>query len=100
VLDPARSVSFVESVADNVRRLGKESIRGHRTSHYTATVDLARIGAPSSRTVMIEFWTDDEGMTHRIQHTPFGHDRGVLVWDFTDFGLPVDVSLPPSEKVT
>lgn len=100
VVDPARSVPFVESVADNVRRLGRESIRGHRTTHYMATVDLARMGAPSSRTVMIEFWTDDEGTTHRIRHTPFGHDKGVLVWDLTDFGLPVDVSLPPAEKVT
>lgn len=100
VLAPARSVPFVESVADNVRRLGSESIRGHRTTQYMATVDLARMGAPSSRTVMIEFWTDDEGTTHRIRHTPFGHDRGVLVWDFTDFGLPVDLSLPPAEKAT
>lgn len=31
---------------------------------------------------------------------PFGHDRGVLVWDFTDFGLAVDMFLPPAEKVT
>lgn len=100
VLDPARSVPFVESVADNVRRVGRESIRGHRTTHYMATVGLARMGAPSSRTVMIEFWTDDEGTTHRIRHTPFGHDRGVLVWDLTDFGLTVDMSLPPAERAT
>ena len=100
VLDPSRSVPFVESVADDVRRLGRESIRGHRTTHFLATVDLARIGAPSTRTVTIEFWTDDEGTTHRIRHPLFGHDQGVLVWDFTDFGLPVDVSLPPAQRVT
>jgi hypothetical protein len=42
VLDPARSVPFIQSVADEVRRLGRESIRRHRTTHYKATVDLAR----------------------------------------------------------
>ncbi len=96
VLDPGRSVPFVKSVTDDVRRLGTQSIRGHRTTHYIATVDLARVGAPSSRTVTIEFWRDDEGATHRMQHTPLGHDEGVVVSDFTDFGLPVDVSLPPA----
>lgn len=75
VLDPARSVPFVKSVSDDVRRLDTESIRGHRRPTYIATVDLARIGAPSSRTVTIEFWTDDGGTTHRMRHTVLAAKR-------------------------
>jgi len=41
--DPSGYVEMLAAVADDVRRVGEEEVRGVQTTHYRATVDLARL---------------------------------------------------------
>ena len=72
------------------------------TARYTVKVDANVDG--KSRMVLEGLVNFAENFERYGQYydggLPFGHDRGVLVWDFTDFGLAVDMFLPPAEKVT
>lgn len=98
ILDPSRSIAFLRSVASEVRHVGTESIRGKTTTHYVATVDLARLGSPESRIVDVEAWVGKDGTVPRFRERPLGRE-GERVWDFTNFGVAVDTSLPPARTV-
>lgn len=99
ILDPTRSIPFLRSVASEVRQVGTESIRGKATTHYVATVDLARVGSPESRIVDVELWVAKNGTVRRFRDRPLGRE-GERVWDFTDFGVAVDTSLPPARTIS
>src|SRR5438046_3920420 len=51
-VDPAGHLAFVAAASDDVRIVGRESVRGEPTTHYAATIDLQDAGA-STRTAAL-----------------------------------------------
>src|SRR5262249_52893891 len=41
--DPTQVIGFLEKVSDDVKLVGPETIRGVDTTHYSATVDFAKV---------------------------------------------------------
>jgi hypothetical protein len=86
-VDPAGELAFLDSVSDDVQRLGVEAVRGTNTTHYTATIPAApgtgavtgagkgtalgeRLGALGTRfgtgTLVVDVWIDAAGRVRRI----------------------------------
>jgi hypothetical protein len=114
--DPAQLLQFLRGASGEVETVGREPVRGVDTTHYRATVDLARVieKAPETAratlrdqlrrrdeaglgtTFDMEVWIDGEGLARRIRQTDA---EGDITMDLYDFGLQVDVQLPPSDQV-
>ena len=43
--DPTRQLEYLRGVSDSVEKVGQETVRGARTTHYRATIDLKKAGA-------------------------------------------------------
>jgi hypothetical protein len=112
-------------VSTGVAKIGSETIRGVETTHYKATLDLAkavdRANVPASLrddlgkivrrngaslTIPADVWVDNDGLARRIQlkldlAKLAGPDGGMDVpaltmsMDLYDFGVPVHVEAPP-----
>lgn len=93
LVTPSGSLGYLRSVADDVVRVGSDRVRGKRTTHYRATVDLGRIGGPT-RDFTIEIWVDEDGLVRRYRYHPLGSGE-TFVWEFYDFGVAVDLVPPP-----
>jgi len=123
--DPSQFLAYLETVSSGVKKVGTESIGGVETTHYSATLDLAkalnRSNVPaslkddlgkilekdgSSFTLPADVWVDNDGLTRRIQ---LKLDLGRLAcggvsdaptmtmsMDLYDFGVPVHVEAPPA----
>jgi len=79
--DPTKALAYLEKVSNDVRAVGSDSIRGADTTHYHATIDLAKTvdGAhvpPGWRDTMKQFagligtipadvWIDADGLVRR-----------------------------------
>jgi hypothetical protein len=99
-------------------------VRGAPTTHYRATVDLRRLEtqAPPGKEgewqsyvqslaagigtneVPVDIWVDDEGYVRRLrQEYPLPGSDGTLTTTVTtelyDFGVDVDVQVPPADQV-
>ncbi len=102
--------SMLESLrgAGNVERVGREEIRGIATTHFRATVDvakaLAQIDDPElrrqakkgldtfGREFPIDAWIDDDGLTRRFSiKLEAGSAFVSESIEFTDYGVTVDI---------
>ncbi|HEV2808943.1 MAG TPA: hypothetical protein VGV93_00920 [Acidimicrobiales bacterium] len=94
------AVEHLRSIADEVTEVGREEVRGTKTTHYRGVVHLAEMGAPREYDRFpIEVWIDDSGRTRRYSQHPLGSTE-TIVWEFYDFGVSVeDLVRPPPEKV-
>jgi hypothetical protein len=84
--DPSKFLAYLESVSAGVKKVGSDTIRGVDTTHYAASLDLAkainradvppalrdeiknlfgRAGAPSA--MPADVWVDDNGFARRIK---------------------------------
>lgn len=99
LLDPSRSIQYLRSIATELHTEGAEKVRGTRTTHHLATVDLGREQGPAGRLVDVEIWVDDEGRTRRLRYSPLGSPDITVVWELYDYGVAVDLTPPPPEKV-
>ncbi len=63
-----------------------------------ATVDLGRAGGPAGRTITLDVWAPDNERVRRLRYKPLGSTE-TLVWEFYDFGVAVDLTPPPPDKV-
>lgn len=123
--DPTQALRYLKAASGGVKRVGEEDVRGDKTTHYTATVDLNRYPAivPASdreaarRTISqivklagtdklpMEVWIGADDVVRRLKQTIrtqiTSTTRGTIDQriDFFDFGAPVDVSLPPADEV-
>jgi hypothetical protein len=115
-----RQLQYLKS-AGNVKKVGAETIGGTRTTHYRASVDLARLAAkagdPGLRrsvrslrratgtdTIPVDVWIDGAKRVRRerlrYQVAAAGQQGGVdLTIDFVRFGVPLGVRRPPSATV-
>jgi len=117
VLDALRGVGA------DVQEVGTEEVNGVDATHYRATVDLQRAldAAPESQRerartalgqlgtsdVPIDVWLSSDGLPVRQVITFDAPAGGGLLGgmsmkmtiDFTDWGTPVDVQVPPADQV-
>lgn len=111
--------------AGDLKRIGTETVRGARTTHYHVVVDLRRVAQTvpkrlrerirASMEKVIEMtgqarvpedvWIGADGLVRRFQfeqRLPLGTTRGKLRMrmDLYDFGRPVTVTVPSADQVT
>ena len=99
LFDPSRSIGYLRSISTELTTEGKEQVRDDRTTHYRSIVDLGREGGPPGYTVSLDVWIDDSERTRRFRYAMLGDPESTVVWELYDFGVPVDITAPPSEKV-
>lgn len=115
--DPTRALAMLRGASDDVREVGKETLRGVTVTHYRLTVDLQKAvdQAPadqqaSIRSFMsraglreseIEVWVDDDDRLRKlVQYSPAGEGARLKVTtELYDFGTAVDVEAPPADEV-
>jgi outer membrane lipoprotein-sorting protein len=109
---------------DNTKRVGSETIKGVKTTHYHATIDLNLLPKrvkPSQRVaaqqtvqrlikltgaskVPVDVWIDAKRHVRQeryVQHQSFGGRPGTMdmTIGFSDYGAPVSIHPPPSGDV-
>lgn len=127
--DPSAVLNYLRGVTGKVTELGVETVRGAATTHYKATIDLAKAAESSPEEVRddlaevrrqlgesrlpVEAWIDDEGrlrrLRYRIDLAELGDDapaKGAGTGTATanlelfDFGVDVAVTTPPEGETT
>ncbi len=124
--DPTQSLQYLRGAAGEVETLGEEQVRGVQTTRYRASVSFDKmieqapedlrprleptvdavaewIGADE---IPVEVWIDEQGrMLRQKQNFEYvaGPARGTSVamtLEMYDFGVDVEVEVPPSSQVT
>lgn len=115
---PSDTLGMLEQSGD-VRKVGTDTIDGVETTHYHATIDLAKVAAsqpggkaaldqalkPSGlKTIPADVWIDGNGLVRREQttvavSTPQGKTSVQTTMTLSDYGTPVDVAPPPDDQV-
>ena len=123
--DPSAFLDFLRASGD-LRTLGEEEIRGVRTTHYLARIDLQKFVAklPAKQreqlaaalaqlgqltqngrlTPLVDAWVDGEGLLRRFEMSfsvPAGASSADMSMrmDLHDFGVAVDVQAPAPSDV-
>lgn len=108
IADPNRSLDYLKTVADDVRGVGSERVRGANTVHYAATADLRKAAGtegasfsgakwPDGATVPVEVWVDGTGRVRRFRY--LNDPTLEQTWEFYDWGVRGDISPPPPNLV-
>lgn len=116
----ANALAALEQVSDDVERVGAEDIDGVATDHYRYLIDVEALmadalasggltgpaagaaGAFDDETEM-NVWVDADGLIRRVsydlemQGVAAGPQQFSYQMDFSDHGLPVEVTAPPPE---
>jgi hypothetical protein len=99
LFDPSRALGYLRSVSDDVRSEGSDHVRGDKATHYRATVDLGRAGGPEGYLLHLEVWVDESGRVRRLRYPLLGEPETTIVWELYDFGVAVNLTAPPPDKV-
>ncbi len=119
--NPVDGLEALRGVSSDVTEVGTDTLRGVETTHYRATIDLAKALAdapPEARadarellddagapTIPVDVWLDAQDRvrkyTMQVDGAAFGSERSTVAvtYEFYDFGAPVDVSAPPADEV-
>ena len=115
--NPTDALSALRAVGSS-RKVGQENIDGAPTTHYAATIDLAKaagsipdkqqadsvkqlFASSGLKSVPVDVWIDRSGRVRReaIKYSAGGAALDMTV-SFTRFGVPVDTTPPPDDQVT
>ena len=115
--DQANPVTYTKmfTASKDVKKVGRQTVRGTQTTHYTGTVDLTKAYAkldPKLRKsaqsqlkelkkVNFDLFADDQQLPRKIVlhgNADGGKYSATLL--YSDFGQPVHVSAPPAAQVT
>ena len=125
--DPAQVLELLKGVTRDVEERGEEMVRGARTTHYRATLELDRVVAEAppnvraslasliaragSTDIAADVWIDADGRLRKMAYEldiPPPRDSGVAAttaesmtvsMELYDFGVAVDVAPPPDDQV-
>jgi hypothetical protein len=98
---PDRLLRELVKSSKKVEKLGSEEIRGVTTTHYRAHLDKTKLGLRGSADEpgFVDAWIDEQGLPRRIR-VPFGGENEAAgVFDLFDFGVQVDVEVPPADEI-
>jgi hypothetical protein len=126
--DPTSGLSYLNGAADGVTKVGTETLRGAKTTHYKATVDLQKAEAKATAaqkqtiekartqlgtsTFPVDVWIDSAGRVRKMSYSfdlskvksASGQSAGVgqttATIEFYDYGTPVNLTEPPADQVT
>ncbi|TDD68141.1 hypothetical protein [Actinomadura rubrisoli] len=116
-MDPVQNTRMLTASKD-VREVGKETVNGVRTTHYTGTYRMqdAIAKLPAEQQQMhrknldklgmdamgFDLWVDDQQLPRKMamksQQTSAG--SMTMTMSYHDFGRPVDITAPPADQVT
>jgi hypothetical protein len=115
--NPVDGLDALRSVSSDVTEVGSETLRGVETTHYRATIDVAKaladapagardlLDRAATPTIPVEVWLDAQGRvrkyTMQVDGTSVGTEGSTVAvtYEFFDFGAPVDVGAPPADEV-
>ncbi len=124
-IDPRDVFGFLKAVSGSIEPVGSETIRGVQTSHYRATLDIAKLAQllPAAQrqslgsldqaaaqagldALPLNIWIDSDQRVRKLSldldaKQP-GTDQSVkasFVIELYDYGAPLDLQLPPAEQV-
>jgi hypothetical protein len=90
--DPSSQLDLLKGVSDEFETLGKETIRGVKTTRYRSTLKTG---------LEVETWIDGKGLVRRarIKGNPSDPTSVTMTVDFYDFGISPDIKLPDPDTV-
>jgi hypothetical protein len=117
-VDPKQGLQQLLASSDT-KKVGTDTLDGVETTHYRAVVDVANAAKlpPAQRRALRQFlkgmdghapvdvWIDGQGRVRRESMnfdygTGLQHAQTSVTMNFTDFGAPVDVTVPAPAEVT
>jgi hypothetical protein len=117
-MSPRSSLSFLRGSNGKPKKVGKETVRGVVTTHYSATVDLQaaadKVGGDAAKslrklieltgtkTIPVDVWIDGHGLVRKESYRQrflAGQPPVRLTEVMYGFGPTVHVEAPPSDKV-
>ena len=114
--NPLDSFDQLRSVGSEIEEVGEEEVRGTKTTHYRATIDMQKVVdamPPGQRpatvgplaamgAVPVDVWLDDDDRPRRQRMRiplPGGAGEMTITIEAFDFGKPVDIELPPADQI-
>jgi hypothetical protein len=116
--DPNAGLDALRGATGDVRKVGRETVRGASTTHYRTKLDLDQavsnapadqrtevsgtVRALGSGTVPADVWVDGKGRVRKIRlrvGTASAGNQGSLVFEYFDLGSRVSVEEPPASEV-
>lgn len=123
--DPRDTFAYLKAVSGSIETVGGETVRGTDTTHYRATIDVAKVtamlpaeqrqglgsldalfGQAGLSAIPLDVWLDAEQRVRKLELafelTEPGSDqqaRASITIELYDYGEPLDVSLPPASEV-
>ena len=116
-LDPSVYLAYLQGIGDDVEKSGSDMLRGSATTRYTATVDLPTalrrvattlpahldlqkaVDTLGAIRIPVAVWLDGEGRVRKVELTMATtrgqHDSLKLTMELYDFGVAVNVQVPP-----
>jgi hypothetical protein len=64
-----------------------------------ASKKVEKLGTDAEKPLVVDAWIDDQGLPRRIRVPTGGETDLVAVVDLFDFGVPVDIEVPPANEV-
>ena len=96
IVKPGDPLTYLSRLGAPIDRVGRGEVRGAAATHYLSFVDMAKVDG-TSRLLDVELWLDDERRVVRFRHPT--NEAGRITYDFFDFGVPVEISVPPPAEV-
>ena len=121
--NPAQILDWLRATSGSIKKVGTETVDGAKTTHYHATIDLAKYPnlVPAERraavrkaintlvklahvhTFPVDAWVGADGLIRKMHMTINEKIRGQTLGTdmsmrFHDFGAPVNVTLPPADQ--
>jgi len=123
--DPRDVFGLLKAVSGSIEAVGTEKIRGVETSHYRATIDLAKVeqlvpeaqrqslgGLDQSAKqagltgLPLEIWIDSDQRVRKLsidldakQPGTDASVKAAVVVELYDYGAPLELELPPADQV-
>lgn len=123
--DPRQALELLRAASKEIETVGAEELRGVQTTHYRATVDLAKYeqlvpAAEREKTgemveglleqaglagFPVDVWVDGSGLVRRMEVSLAAQPDGTepveanITFELWDYGEAVDVELPPADEV-
>jgi hypothetical protein len=95
-LSPVRMLDLLRDASRETARVGEEDVRGEPTAHYELTVGCEQAEIACDDESVVEVWVAEDGLVRRVAVDEVGTS---VTMEFFDFGVPVDVEVPPADQV-
>jgi len=117
-MSPQSSLSFLRGSTGTPEKVGTEAVRGVKTTHYHATIDLQAaadkangsaaktlhklVELTGQKTMSVEAWVDGKGLVRKESYSQRfapGQPAVTVTMVLYGFGPAVSIKTPPSDKV-